>query len=230
MELDALLARIHRRYETETAECAVRGLSLKLLQIKDMAGYLEELADRAPEGQLRLPYWAKVWEASLVLADYLLTLPGFAPGSPPKRIIELGAGMGVPGLLLAAAGHHVTLTDSEPEALEFAQAAALMNGLEERVRTQRLEWGRPELDGRYEAVIGSELFYNPADCPAFLRLLATLGAPAYLAKGPVVRGTEFVACLRRDFEFVEVRRRLRCAEGAYPVSIYVVGRRLREAP
>jgi len=125
MNLDALLERIGDRYETETSEVALRGIRLKLLQIKDMAAYIEEVIERAGEGAVRLPYWAKVWEASLVLADYLLGLPEFAPGAAPRHIIELGAGLGVPGLFAAAAGHDVTLTDCEPEALEFTQATAL---------------------------------------------------------------------------------------------------------
>jgi predicted nicotinamide N-methyase len=233
MELDSLLARIGERHETETCETSLRGLTLRLLQIKDMAAYIEEVVERAPEGRVRLPYWAKVWEASLVLADFLLSLPQFAPGSSPQNVIELGAGLGVPGLFLAAAGHHVTLTDYEPEALEFARATALLNGLGERVRVQGLEWARPDLPERFDAVIGSELFYNPSDCPHLLGLLGELrkeGAPAYLAKGPAVQAAQFLACLRDEFEVAEVRRRLRSPEGTQVVSIYVVGRALSGPP
>ncbi len=228
MELNTLLERINSRHETQTCEVAVGGIRLELLQIKDMPAYIERIVDLAEGGRVRLPYWAKVWEAALVLADYLLLLPEFAPGAAPRRVIELGCGMGVPGLFLAAAGHDVTLTDCEPEALEFAQAAALLNGLE-RVRVRCLDWTHPDLDERFDAVIGSELLYSQGDCPHLIRLLSRLkkrGAPAYLAKGPAVPATAFLACLARHFELAEVRRLMRCPEETVRVSIYVLGREL----
>ena len=228
MELDPLLAAINGRYPTEVTETALRGITLKVLQIKDMAAYIEDVVERAPAGSpVRLPYWAKVWEASLVLADYLLSLPRFAPGAKPQRVIELGAGIGVPGLFLAAAGHSVTLTDLEPEALEFARACALVNGLGERVSVRPLDWLAPDIDDEFDAVIGSELLYHEADYPHLVRLLARLrreGVPAYLAKGPAIPSQFYDRRLRRDFEIEEVRRRLRAGGQAYPVSIFVLGR------
>jgi predicted nicotinamide N-methyase len=232
MDLTALLDRLNQRHETETDEVCVRGLCLQLLQIKDMAAYIEEIVDRAAAGEVRLPYWARVWEAALVLADYLLSLPEFAPGAPPRRVIELGAGMGVPGLFLAAAGHEVLLTDFEPEAIEFAQAAILLNGLEGRCSVRHLDWTRPDITERYDAVIGSELIYNQGDYPYLLDLLKSLrrdGAPAYLAKGPAVPAAAFLSRLRHDFQLSEVRRLMRCPDDTIPVSIYVLGRALTPA-
>ncbi len=226
MSFQSLLEQLNERHETEVCEVALRGIGLKLLQIKDMAAYIERVVERAKAGQVRLPYWARIWEASVALADYLLGRPEFAPGAPPRRVIELGAGMGVPGLFLAAAGHQVTLTDFEPEALEFAQAAALLNGLE-GVRVRHLDWARPDLEERFEAVVGSELLYNQGDYSHLVRLLTRIrqeGAPAFLSKGPAVPSQAFVANLQRYFEFSEVRRVMRSAEETIPVSIYILGR------
>lgn len=226
MELEALLKRINGRYETHTCEVAVRGLRLQFLQIKDMVAYVQKVVERAGDDEVHLPYWAKIWEAAIVLADYLLSLPEFAPSATPRQVIELGAGLGVPGFFLAAAGHEVTLTDCEPEALEFAQAATLLNDLR-GVRVRCLDWARPDLDERFDAVIGSELFYNKDDYAHLVRLLASLrkeGAAAYLAKGPAVPGAAFRADLARHFELTEVRRLMRCPEQTIPVSIYVLGR------
>jgi predicted nicotinamide N-methyase len=227
MKLDSLLEKANRDHQTETSEVKVQGITLKILQIRDMAAYIERVVDQAPEGQVRLPYWAKIWEASLVLADYLLRLPEFTPGAPPRRVIELGAGLGLPGLFLAAAGHDVTLTDFEPEALLFARASALLNGLD-RVRVRRLDWTKPDLEDEcFDAVIGSELLYNQALYPHLARLLSGLrreGAQAYLAKGPAVPDAAYAARLRRDFELCEVRRIMRSNEERIRVSIYVLGR------
>ena len=46
-----------------------------------------------PVACLDLPFWAKVWEASFVLAYFL----GRQPVVPGRRILEIGAGIGVVG-------------------------------------------------------------------------------------------------------------------------------------
>jgi len=95
-----------------------------------------------------------------------------------------------------------------------------------------LDWASPDLDERlgderFDAVVGSELFYNQADYPHLVRLLGRLrkeGAPAFLAKGPAVPAEAVLPKLQRDFEFTEVRRLMRSVGETIPVSIYVLGR------
>jgi predicted nicotinamide N-methyase len=104
------------------------------------------------------PYWIKIWESSIVLAAYLAeqTL------DKNRTVLELGAGMGVVGLFLAAAGHPVTLTDCNPDALALLKKNAERNGLTS-VTVRHLDWHRFESPGAFDIVCGAELVYRQAD-------------------------------------------------------------------
>jgi len=97
------------------------------------------------------PFWAKLWEAALVLADFVATL------KPPKKILEIRAGLGVPGLMAAAFGHEVTLTDYDELPLELIQRSAQANGLS--VRVAKLDWYKSGELGEFEVIIGAEVVY-----------------------------------------------------------------------
>jgi hypothetical protein len=138
--------------------------------------------------------------------------------------------MGLPGLFLAAAGHDVTLTDLEPEALEFARANALVNNLP-GVKVRRLDWLAPDVTERFEAVIGSELLYNEKVAEHLMRLLHNLpepGCPIHLARGPAVPPGRFIPKLAERFQLEERVRVIRSEGEAYRVSIYTLREELPE--
>ena len=77
----------------------------------------EDLIDEAEyEEDERLPYWADLWPSGIVLARHLagLDLTGL-------RIVEMGAGLGLPSIVAASGGADVLATDWYGVALEFAQ-------------------------------------------------------------------------------------------------------------
>lgn len=67
------------------------------------------------------------WEAAYVLAEYCMLHPELVAG---QRVVELGAGLGLTGLLLAryAAAAEVTLTDYSPRVLANAEATIQRSG------------------------------------------------------------------------------------------------------
>ena len=56
-----------------------------------------------------------------------------------SRVLELGAGTALPGLLLAKLGHQVTLSDSLvlPHTLDNCREAAKCNDLQEKVQVRK---------------------------------------------------------------------------------------------
>eukprot|EP01112_Ceratiomyxa_fruticulosa_P022481 TRINITY_DN8232_c0_g1_i1.p2 TRINITY_DN8232_c0_g1~~TRINITY_DN8232_c0_g1_i1.p2 ORF type:complete len:204 (-),score=36.25 TRINITY_DN8232_c0_g1_i1:248-859(-) len=83
---------------------------------------------------------ATVWDAAIVLAKYLTSLP---PGYfKNKRVIELGAGTGIVGLTCAfpELGAEVWITDL-PKLLPLLSHNARINGLEKNVHIETLSWG-----------------------------------------------------------------------------------------
>ncbi len=133
----------------ETEEISVRGQTLKIF----LPAKLEEIFQGDPFLEIeKFPFWARVWEASLVLADYVATI------KPPKRILELGAGLGVPSLVAAKIGHKVVATDYEKLPLEFIELSAKENNLS--VETRILDWRNPDLSGKFDLIIGSEVVFR----------------------------------------------------------------------
>ncbi|KAH7944318.1 hypothetical protein HPB52_018235 [Rhipicephalus sanguineus] len=93
-------------------------------------------------------YGMYVWPCSPVLAQYLWFNREHIKG---KRILEIGAGTGLPGILAALLGARVTLSDSSPLGLKNCQRNVEANGLTAN-----------EL-GPIDIILGSDCFYDPKD-------------------------------------------------------------------
>lgn len=75
----------------------------------------------------RDPYWSRPWPSAVSLATQLLLRPSLVAG---RRVVEIGAGLGVAGLSAALAGAaSVTLTDREELSLLCAALSAQAWGM-----------------------------------------------------------------------------------------------------
>jgi predicted nicotinamide N-methyase len=75
-----------------------------------------------------LPYWAELWPSGQALAAAVeaLDLRG-------SRVLELGAGLGLPSLAAALGGAHVLATDWAEDAVELLRLNAGRNRVELRI-------------------------------------------------------------------------------------------------
>jgi 2-polyprenyl-3-methyl-5-hydroxy-6-metoxy-1,4-benzoquinol methylase len=157
----------NRHYDTERRDVVIDGRSYGFLVPRSIDRFID------PEDPLHdFPLWAKIWPASVVLARRLNRLP-VVPG---QRILEIGSGLGLVGIVAACSGHAVTLTDSNPHALEFARANAHINGCTQ-LAVQRLDWQAPQPAGTFDAIVGSEVVYRDQDIDRLLALFATCLTP-----------------------------------------------------
>lgn len=76
-----------------------------------------------------MPYWAILWPAALLLAEAVARWPRVLHTGSPPGVLELGCGLGLVGLVAAARGYRVTVSDHDRDALAFTQENALRNGL-----------------------------------------------------------------------------------------------------
>jgi hypothetical protein len=110
-----------------------------------------------------------VWPAARFLIEHgFSTVTG---DSPPNKILELGAGLGVVGLAFAATSLQpvvVTLTDVDaamPLLIHNVQENSALLPQHVEIQTKPLLWSTPEDSGtsnmeHYDLILGSDLLYN----------------------------------------------------------------------
>jgi predicted nicotinamide N-methyase len=102
-----------------------------------------------------LPYWTDLWPAARMLAKVILR-ERWPPG---LEALEVGCGLGLPGIAALAMGLHVIFSDYDATALEFAAANARLNGFEQ-FRLLQLDWRFPPADLRVPVILASDLLYE----------------------------------------------------------------------
>ncbi|KAG2461016.1 MET23 protein, partial [Polypterus senegalus] len=108
-------------------------------------------------------YGMYVWPCAVVLAQYVWHHKEHVIG---KSMLEIGAGVGLPGVVAAKCGAKVILSDSArfPACLENSQRSCEANGLSDVV-VLGITWGQvsPELLDlpQLDIVLGSDVFFEP---------------------------------------------------------------------
>jgi predicted nicotinamide N-methyase len=103
-----------------------------------------------------MPYWTDLWPAARMLAKAILREP-WPDGA--LDALELGCGLGLPGIAALARGLRVTFSDYDATALHFAAANARRNGCDD-FETLQLDWRRPPESLRVPVILASDLLYE----------------------------------------------------------------------
>jgi len=154
------LESFNKEYETTTNEVVIGGRKFQMLLPKDLTRFIN-----TRDVFHQFPLWAKIWPASWVLADYLARMPA----ASSKKFLEIGGGTGLVSIVAAACGHNITLTESNPDALQFARANALVNGCPQ-LPIRELDWNRPQLEATVDFIVASEVTYKKEDLQPLLSL------------------------------------------------------------
>ncbi len=139
----------------------------------------DELIDEAAFDEDEfLPYWAELWPSGIALATVVaaLDLRG-------QRVVELGAGLGLPSLAAALRGADVLATDWADDAIELLRANAARNGI--ALRAERVRWDDPGpllREAPWDVVLGADLLYEGRNAEQLLELLPKLGGDILLAE------------------------------------------------
>lgn len=177
-KLDNLLEMASEKFQVAFEDVRVGDHELKILQIADLEGYIDQLAEQSRE-KIELPFWAKIWPASILLSYYLTSL---SPEKKDSQIIELGSGIGVAGLFAAARGFKVILSDYSPEALLFAKINILKNDLQEFASVMQVDFTMDRIDQKFQYIVGSEIFYRESGYRGLVKFLLHHLSPAAAAE------------------------------------------------
>ena len=127
------------------------GKEIKLYITADFEALITDLEDEE-----QVPCWAAVWPAAYGLAHHIWEHINFSSG---EEVLELGAGMGLPGIVCGLKGACLTLSDFNPLALEMAQYNARANGVEPELLLA--DWRRFPEEKQFDIIIASDILYDP---------------------------------------------------------------------
>jgi EEF1A lysine methyltransferase 3 len=219
-EFNELMEQIGSRFSIETVPVKIGDDVLKIVQIKDYEEYILDQIEADDLDVTEAPFWAKLWEASILLAYFL----GRQPVKPDCRILEIGAGIGIVGVYAALCGHNITITDINEDALLFARANALLNGLTD-LEIRRLDWSDPGETARYDIIVGSEVVYDRRSYPLLVEFLRRTLIPdgiIFLAKHAELSAPTFFEELSKCFEFKKTTQTLRKDGEAQEIELFAV--------
>lgn len=122
-----------------------------ILTLADEQRFFRELRDR-------LPYGVALWPAAIALAHEIASRPDAFRGA---RVLELGAGTGLPGIVAASLGAHVVQTDRHELAMSVCMRNSARNGVD-TIQHCIADWTTWTDDGTYDWIVGSDILYGEA--------------------------------------------------------------------
>jgi predicted nicotinamide N-methyase len=102
-----------------------------------------------------MPYWADLWPGARMLAKAIAR----EKWQPGLETLELGCGLGLPGILALSRGLRVTFSDYDATALRFAASNARANGFPD-FHLLQFDWRCPPADRRFPLILGADLTYE----------------------------------------------------------------------
>jgi predicted nicotinamide N-methyase len=119
-----------------------------------------------------MPYWADLWPASRMLARAILN----AEWRAGTVALEVGCGLGLPGIAALAKGIHVVFSDCDLTAVRFAAANARLNGFHD-FELLPMDWRFPPADRQFPLILCSDLCYECRHVDPLTELIAKLLTP-----------------------------------------------------
>ncbi len=113
------------------------------------------------------PFWAKIWASSRAMTLFLDSEPTWIQS---KRVLELGAGIGLPSFKLAHHTMEMTISDHDAEAVELLEKNIEFLGLK-HAKARCLDWNDFPEDITADTLLLSDINYDPSQFKPLLNLI-----------------------------------------------------------
>jgi predicted nicotinamide N-methyase len=155
-------------------------------QVKDIYASMLKLDPNTP-----FPFWAKLWPSSIALLDVLKAHPHLIQN---KQVLEIGAGVGLPSLMMADIVKSIQISDYDKEAV-----ALLQKNIEhlqiQNAEALQLDWNAIPENIQPDVVLLSDVNYDPAQFDALIHLIdkfLTQGSSIILSTPQRIMASPFV--------------------------------------
>ena len=182
--------RIRQDYKLTFDKLSVRDKTIRLLKVADLREFLGGNAEleKFLQGTMTdpkeflltlketdvsgFPFWIRLWDAAIVLSYLLSSLPD----TNGKSLLEVGAGLGAPGLAAAACDMDVTISDYEELIMDFQRVSAAASGLD-KVKFELLDWLNPPELENFDMIAGAEVLFRDEFFEPLLNVFKTYIKP-----------------------------------------------------
>lgn len=174
----AMLEALSKEYDLETSPYKIADRSFTFVSVHDSYVLLDRISPEDFVKDEQMPYWAEIWPAAVTLSEFILEELVLAG----KKIIEIGAGVGVTSVAAAAMGADVLSTDYSGEALRFIRLNSLKNNVS--VSTGQLDWRCIRLKDRFDMLFAADVLYERVNLLPIVHAVDKLVKPegcAYIA-------------------------------------------------
>jgi len=198
--LDELLTLAHKKFKVGFNPVSIGNETFEVPYISNMTEYVDCLAQKTQSGKaIQLPLWAKIWPASTILAH----VAGQLPCTGKESLLEIGAGLGIPGIVAARRGFTTVISDIDHDALLFARINTLKNNLEDKAVVRKIDVCSSRTDHKFDIIIASEIQYLPNISKQLLDFLRASLAPSgtiFLARDAKRKENSFLSLATEFFQ------------------------------
>ena len=113
------------------------------------------------------PFWAKLWPSSIALFDVLKAHPHLIQN---KHVLEIGAGIGLPSLMLAPITKSIQISDYDKEAVALIQKNIEHLQLQ-NAEALRLDWNAIPENLQPDVILLSDVNYDPGQFDVLISLI-----------------------------------------------------------
>jgi len=132
---------------------------------------------RKQDPNLPFPYWAKIWASSKAMVTFLQEEPHWIEN---MKLLEIGAGIGIPSFFMAQKASEIIISDYDNEAVSLANKNIAHLNLT-NARSLVLNWNHIPEYIIADTILLSDTNYNPSDFDALV-----ISINSFLSKGCIV--------------------------------------------
>lgn len=138
-------------------EAVIAGRKWLLDREADLETLWNRMDDETLDEDERLPYWAEVWPASILLGEWIVRNQDVVRGS---HCLDVGCGLGLTALVASDVGAKTLAFDYAAEALHHARANAELNGVTQPLWAV-MDWRSPAiLPGKFDFIWAGDVLYE----------------------------------------------------------------------
>lgn len=202
-----------------------------ILQITNVDEVFDELIKKHSDDidvvDERIPYWTEIWPSAVGLSQYIIENKKLFH---EKQCIEIGAGLGLPSIVISEYCESILLTDYLEDALLFAEKNTKLNKIS-NISFDLLDWRN--IDGaykKYDIILASDVAYEKRffdDLPKALSRLMNENSMAILTEPGRKYAESFTEKLSDHFQVKKENKVVKWRGSDFKIGVYIL-RKLKQ--